>query len=205
MNFIANTFQTFENQVFSRVSGIIALPRKTGAVVSQLTRVATGAIATVGSIATLGYSNSIFIEVKHLSAARDLLPTVYVAAFGIINPSATIRTKNESICTEITRRILERSTLDCVDRYASFLDKQIKSRLFITGYALVATIAKVLDLAIGVIATAASVLSFGYFEGLNMFAATHLKALDVVVLPLIWAAAMVNPSHRLIPDLLFPS
>jgi hypothetical protein len=205
MNFI-------EKQVLPRVAAIIWLPGVAGDTVPALGRLATGALASIVSVATFNAKGYVYDGVRELSGARTLVPNVYCSFFSILNPDAAqsaiteMYKKHESLLTKVVARgYFQNSFERSIQPEQSRFKQIVMSRLLLAGYAMTATITKVIDLAIGVLAAAASFVTFGYFEKVNTFAVRQLKSFDFVALPFVIASAMVDPSKTLTREILFPT
>lgn len=176
------------NYVTDVIGGVCILPTYAGDIVSQTSRTVTALAFTALSVLTLGLVDK-FNEAASIKRTSVLiLPTAFQGVIAVFNVGAHKYDKVEQGSFRSEFRLFDKA-LDCTQRRKSsklsgrvvnFMIAQVGSRLLFALAAVVATIIRVVDLIIGVIAAALSIICLGHVEKLNKLALDNLTILGVI-------------------------
>lgn len=165
----------------------------------------SGVIFGLGATLMLGTNKMLNHEMsRRLSEFEKVISTVYHSVLGVINPSASadlLLVKNEVNSPSLTFSPTISSQLWKVTYYfldsSNFVSRNIFGRVSI-ALVLVGTVAaKVADIALGIIVASVSLVFFGSFSQLNLFAFDHLQAAPSLVFDIFEATIMmINPNAQ---------
>lgn len=149
-----------------------------------------GVASSVLSVGTFGQIQTVNNFADLTRHAYSIVPNVYKSVLEVVNPYSRCEEGKrgiltESIATPIFKKAKAWAEIDFVDQafypINTFLKKQVLSRgAYVLG-ALVATITRTADLALGLVAAVFSVIPFlGRARSLNNFAMRNLTFLGVI-------------------------
>jgi len=186
----------FSWSLSDRATYLLTFPVSAFDLVPTVVKGTIGIIGTIGSLATFGKNPTCNRLAKHSSASAGLInEPLFIPFMKIVNPKF-------NYSTDIPRLGLITKHFACAffscakemrTTENSFFSREIVSRsAYLTG-ALPVTVARTVDLALGVIAALGSIVTLGTRPKVNTFAIQHLAS-TVVIADLCYAArGFVNP------------
>ena len=147
---------------------------------SDSVKTVLGVVGTALSVLTGGKDKE-FNQLADLTGKSALvLPLLYVRTMQVINPKFKTSEKSTMgvITSKIARPIFRKAGKSSEND--KFFQKHVVSRIAYLSGAIVSTVTRTADLALGILGAALSVITFGAVPKINTFALRHLKSLAVV-------------------------
>lgn len=188
----SNETSFFERQVLARAGYAVLTPLSVGTVLFDTF---VGAVGSLAALATLTLNKSAFnFAVRHLSYSNLLLADPFENLLKTINPNAQIHEdkRNGFISAYVIESLHEFAKMT----YESDSNALIRHGLARLTYALAAVAAvvtRVADIALGLVAGALALLTFGAFDQINSIAYKALKAPGVIADLMECGFLFINP------------
>lgn len=181
------------NAITSRLSEVAKVPALVKDTAINSATTVYGAFAAIASTVTFAKFAPINDRIVYLVWARPILLNIVFRTLRIINPNASLSIQKVDYQGGIISSYVASKANE------NTLPTRVK--IVVTGTVL--SITKVVDLALGLIAAVAALLSAGFSVNLNSFALKQLRSFDVVTLPFAMINGLVDPRSRFVHMLLF--
>lgn len=189
-----------ENQICARLSAIADLPYGIGEVFNNTMCLISGIAGTTLAACCLGQSENLNETIRFLKPASWILPTLFSSSIKVLNPAADLFCDKFSY--SFKKQLFSKALSSDIRPFytpliisESFIKKHLISRAVLTFYSSALIICKVVDLALGLIASVFAITTFGTLTSINKIALGQLKALDVITVPFQALFGFINPQN----------
>lgn len=174
-----------------RFQSFAAIPLVAGvAIVGGL----VGAVSAVGAAVLLGRNKEVNeFSFECFNAFSEIFSMVNSASLMVINPDFKVKRAVSFFKANVNELPLYNKATEFAGS-ENFLKKHVASRLTQGVYLVAAIVARVADMALGLVSAPLSLLTLGLFNPLNNFAINHLRAGPGIVLEIFRSTILIiNP------------
>lgn len=173
------------NRLGERLMRISNTPAVLTKSIRHLSRTMSSDGAAILAAATFGVFPTLDQRASNLRESSFIFTDLFENSVGILNPNAwVVAFGPQGFKKGLLTETLYNATTPLFEKFNNnFFERHVVSRILLTVYASVMVVAKLTEVAFGLMSSAAALITFGTITELNKTAYRHLRSIDVISIP----------------------
>ncbi len=188
-----------ELAVVDRLQYLSIIPRALGLSVLDAANTVTGIFGSILSVATLGKNDQINQFANYTLSSRKVFSPILECTLKVLNPKATFTKETRDaecgIVMERSIKMISETALKLSKSEKGF-EKHVLSRGLFVFAAPVALIARITDLALGILVAGMSLVTLGVSSRINNLAMRQLTSLALINDVMVGMRWIINPHQK---------